>query len=295
MDIVRTPDERFRDLPGYPFAPHYVDVGGLRMHYVDEGQGEPILLLHGEPTWSFLYRKLIPPLASRYRVLAPDYIGFGKSDKPADDDWYTFAQHAANLDAFVAALGPLAPLTLVVQDWGGPLGLRLVARQPERIARLVILNTGLLSGESTAFSPGLLRWIEVSPYMLEKPVSELMRRSFVRIQAGADVLRGYDAPFPTRESKAGARRFPLIIPRSTADPGAREMIETREALRHWQKPALVIFGDSDPVFPPAVAEDFARLIPNAEGPLFARGAGHYVPEEAGDELAAHILEYMART
>ncbi len=295
MDIFRTPEERFLDLVGYPFTPHYVDVNGVRMHYVDEGRGDPVLLLHGEPTWSFLYRKMIPPLAERYRVLAPDYIGFGKSDKPTDDAYYTFAQHYANLAALIAALDRLERITLVVQDWGGPLGLRLATQQPGRFSRLVILNTGLLSGDADAFTPGLLRWIEVSPYMIDKPISELMRRSFVSVMAGDDVLRGYDAPFPNRESRAGARRFPLIIPRSTADPGAREMIETREALSRWPKPTLVMFGERDAVFPPAVAEGLVKLIPRAEGPLFVQGAGHYVQEEAGDALAQHMLEFMSRT
>jgi len=294
MNVFRTPDERFINLPDYPFAPHYVVVNGLRMHYVDEGAGDPVLMLHGEPTWSFLYRKMIPIIAQQYRTVAPDYIGFGKSDKPTDDAYYTFAHHYANLAVFVHVLD-LNRITLVVQDWGGPLGLRFATQHPERIARLVILNTGLLSGEATSLTPGLRRWIEVSQHMLEKPISGLMWRSFLTFRANDEVLRGYDAPFPTQESKAGARRFPLIIPHSPSEPGGAEMIETREALSRWDKPTLVIFSDHDVVFPLSVAESFVKLIPNAEGPIVIKGSGHFLQEEAGEELAQHILEFMART
>ncbi len=294
MDTFRTPDERFLDLPDYPFIGNYLDAQGLRMHYVDEGHGDPVLMLHGEPTWSFLYRKMIAPIAKQHRAVAPDYIGFGKSDKPTDDAWYTFANHYAMLEAFVNVLD-LNRITLVVQDWGGPLGLRFATQQSKRIARLVILNTGLLSGEDASFTPGLRRWIEVSQFMMEKNISELMRRSFVNLNASDDILRGYDAPFPNRESKAGARRFPLMIPQSLDAPGAREMIETREALSRWDKPTLVMFSDSDPVFPPHVADSFVTLIPHAEGPVLIKGAGHFLQEEAGDELATRILEFVART
>ena len=290
MDIYRTPEERFLNLPDYPFAPHEVSVNGLRMHYLDEGAGDPVLMLHGEPTWSFLYRKMIPLIAQHHRALAPDYIGFGKSDKPTDDAYYTFANHYANLAAFVTALD-LTRITLVMQDWGGPLGLRLATQQPERIARLVILNTGLLSGEETSFTRGLLRWIERSQEILAGSIGELMKRGG---NMSDEVARGYDAPFPNRESKAGARRFPLIIPRTPTDAGGPEMIETRASLSRWDKPTLVMFGDADRVFPPSVAEGFMQLIPNAEGPILIKGAGHYVQEEAGAELAKNILEFMAR-
>ncbi|MBI1802603.1 MAG: alpha/beta fold hydrolase [Chloroflexi bacterium] len=294
MDIYRTPEERFRDLPDYPFAPHTLDLDGLRMHTVDEGQGDPVLMLHGEPTWSFLYRKMITPIAAKHRAVAPDYIGFGKSDKPTDDAYYTFAHHFANLEAFARALD-LNRITLVMQDWGGPLGLHFATRHPERIARLVILNTGLLSGAEASFTRGLRIWIERSQKILEGSIGEMMRRAPVSGPLSDEVARGYDAPFPNRESKAGARRFPLMIPQSPADPGGPEMIETRDALSRWNKPTLVMFSDSDRVFPPSVAEGFIQLIPNAEGPILIKGAGHYVQEEAGEELARHILDFMDRT
>ncbi len=290
MDIYRTPEERFHNLPQFPFDPHYLTVNGLRMHYVDEGRGEPVLMLHGEPTWSFLYRKMIPPIAQQYRAIAPDYIGFGKSDKPTDDAYYTFANHYANLEAFVNTLG-LNRMTLVMQDWGGPLGLHFATLHPERIARLVILNTGLLSGTAESFTPGLLRWIERSQQILEGSIGDMMKRGG---SMSDEVARGYDAPFPTRESKAGARRFPLMIPRSPNDPGGPEMMETHAALSRWDRPTLVMFGENDRVFPPAVAEAFVKLIPGAEGPALIKGAGHFVQEDAGEELAKHILEFLEK-
>jgi haloalkane dehalogenase len=294
MNVFRTPAERFEHLPEYPFAPHYVDVNDLRMHYVDEGAGDPVLLLHGEPTWSYLYRKMIPPIAAQQRAIALDYIGFGKSDKPTDDAYYTFASHYANLVAFVTALD-LQRITLVVQDWGGPLGLRFATQHPERIARLVIMNTGLLSGEATTVNPALERWIERSQEILEGPVSWLMGRSFLTLKITDELARAYDAPFPNRESKAGARRFPLMIPRAPSDAGAQEMLETRDALSRWQKPTLVMFSDGDRNFPPAVAESFVQLIPKAQGPIIIKGPGHFLQEEAGETLAQHILEFIAKT
>ncbi len=302
MNIFRTPDERFLNLPDYPFTPHYLEVNGLRMHTVDEGHGDPVLMLHGEPTWSFLYRKLIPPIAQKFRAVAPDYIGFGKSDKPTDDAYYTFANHYANLVAFVNALNPstgsglgLQRITLVVQDWGGPLGLRLATQHPDRIARLVIMNTGLLDGNAASINPALLRWIERSPQIIEGPISWLMGRSCLTVQLSDDIARAYDAPFPNHESKAGARRFPLMIPRAPTDPGGAEMMETRAALAHWDKPTLVMFSDGDRNFPPAVAEGFVKLIPHAVGPLIIKGPGHFLQEEAGAALAQHILEFMVQS
>jgi len=293
VEIYRTPDERFLNLPDYPFGPRYVFVNGLRMHYVDEGQGEPVLMLHGEPTWSFLYRKMIPLIARRHRAVAPDYIGFGKSDKPVDDAYYTFANHYSNLEAFIHALD-LTHITLVVQDWGGPLGLYYAAQHPERVARLVIMNTGLLSGQTETVNPALKRWIERSQQILEGDVSWLMGRSFLTIQQTPEMARAYDAPFPNRESKAGASRFQLMIPLSPDDPGASEMLETGAALAKWYKPALVMFSDGDRNFPPAVAEAFARLLPRADEPVIIKGPWHFLQEEAGEELAKRILDFIAR-
>jgi haloalkane dehalogenase len=273
--LYRTPDERFAGLPDFPFAPHYADIDGLRMHYVDEGAGEPILLLHGEPTWSFLYRKMIPVLRARFRCVAPDYIGFGRSDKWTDVGAYSFARHFAFLERFVAALD-LRGITVVVQDWGGPLGLRYAARHRDRVARLVILNTGLMTGEAAALSLGLVKWREYALRTPDLPIGAVIRRSVVDRSSVSDaVVAAYDAPFPTPESKAGARAFPALIPTSPDAPGAAEMRETRAALASWDKPALVCFSDSDPVFPPAVGRALASLIPQARFTLIG-GAGHFL-------------------
>jgi haloalkane dehalogenase len=287
----RTPDERFAGLPDFPFAPHYADIDGLRMHYVDEGAGEPILLLHGEPTWSFLYRKMIPVLRARFRCVAPDYIGFGRSDKWTDVGAYSFARHFAFLERFVAALD-LRGITVVVQDWGGPLGLRYAARHRDRVARLVILNTGLMTGEAAALSLGLVKWREYALRTPDLPIGAIIRRSVVDRSSVSDaVVAAYDAPFPTPESKAGARAFPALIPTSPDAPGAAEMRETRAALASWDKPALVCFSDSDPVFPPAVGRALASLIPQARFTLIG-GAGHFLQEEKGPEIAAEILAFV---
>ena len=248
-DVYRTPDSRFVGLPDFPFEPRYVEIDGLRTHYLDEGQGEPILLLHGEPTWSFLYRRMLP------------------------------------------ALG-LSGLTIVVQDWGGPLGLRYAVTHPERVARLVILNTGLMSGEAAVLSPGLLKWREYASRTPDLPIGQIVRRSAVLRDRITDaVVAAYDAPFPTPESKAGARAFPALIPTTPDAPGAAVMRETRAALASWRKPALVCWSDSDPVFPPTVGRDFAALVDGAHFALI-EGAGHFLQEEKGPEIARAILDFV---
>jgi len=289
--VYRTPEERFAGLPDFSFEPHYVDVDGLRMHYLEEGRGDPILLLHGEPTWSFLYRKMIPALRGRFRCVAPDYIGFGRSDKLTDVGAYSFARHFADLERFTEALD-LSRITLVVQDWGGPLGLHYATRHRDRVERLVILNTGLLSGEAPTLSPGLLRWREYALRTPDLPIGEIVRRSVVdRASVSDAVVAAYDAPFPTPESKAGARAFPALIPTTAHAAGAAEMRETRAALASWDKPALVCFSDSDPVFPLAAGQALAALIPGARFRLIG-GAGHFLQEEKGPEIANEILAFV---
>lgn len=289
--VYRTPDHRFVGLPDFPFEPRYVEIDGLRTHYLDEGRGEPILLLHGEPTWSFLYRKMIPVLGPRFRCIAPDHIGFGRSDKLTDVGAYSFAFHYERLERFVDALG-LSDLTLVVQDWGGPLGLHYAARHPGRVARLVILNTGLMSGEPATLSPGLLKWREYALRTPDLPIGQIIKRSVVNRAALSDaVVAAYDAPFPTLESKAGARAFPALIPITPDAPGAAAMLATRAAMMSWDKPALVCFSDSDPVFPPETGEAMARRIPGARFRVMG-GAGHFLQEEKGPEIAAEILAFV---
>jgi haloalkane dehalogenase len=290
MAVYRTPDERFRDLPGYPFQPHYVELGGMRVHYVDEGQGAPVLMLHGEPTWSYLYRKMIPPIAQRYRAVAPDYVGFGRSDKWTEVEKYTFDAHYRVVEGFIEGLD-LREITIVVQDWGGPLGLRFATQHPERMARLVILNTGLFTGTAVV-SEGLRNWREYSARTPDLPVGSIVQRAlYNRDLATEDIARAYDAPFPDPESKAGARIFPAIIPTGPEEPGAREMMETLEALRRWDKPALVMFSDQDPIFPVAVGRRFQQLIPGARFKV-VEGAGHFLQEEKGEAIAAEMLSFM---
>ena len=289
--MYRTPDARFAGLPGFAFEPHYAEVDGVRMHYLDEGRGDPILLLHGEPTWSFLYRTMIPALSGGFRCVAPDYIGFGRSDKWTEVGAYSFARHFSDLERFAEALD-LRRITLVVQDWGGPLGLHYAVRHPDRVARLVILNTGLLSGEAETLSPGLVRWREYALRTPDLPIGQIIKRSVVdRARLSDAVVAAYDAPFPTFPSKAGARAFPALIPTSPDAPGGAAMRETRAGLASWSKPALVCFSDSDPVFPPAAGQALAAQIPGARFELIT-GAGHFLQEEKGPEIAQRILAFV---
>lgn len=290
MDVFRTPDERFDGLPGYAFAPRYLDQDGLRMHYVDEGAGDLVLLLHGEPTWAFLYRKMIPALAAAARVVAPDYFGFGRSDKPTSTEDYSYDFHADSIVRLVEHLD-LRAVTVVVQDWGGPIGLRLAVEHPERVARLVVLNTGV--GAGRAPSPEWLRFRElVRRVGTDLVPSRLIRVSMVG-ELADEVAAGYDAPFPTPESKAGVLAFPELVPTELDHPSAAKMTEVREALTRWERPALVLFSDSDVVFSPAAAERMAALIPGAGPAEIVAGAGHFLQEEKGEEIAERIRRFLA--
>jgi haloalkane dehalogenase len=295
MDVHRTPDERFATLPGFAFEPRYADVDGMRMHRVDEGLGRPVLLLHGEPTWSYLYRSMIPILRDGgLRAVAPDLFGFGRSDKPTDIGWYTYDRHVEALTVLVERL-ELTSITLVVHDWGGPIGLRFAVEHPERVARLVVLNTGLFSPSDRWPTPGFLRWRDFAERVgLDLPVGTIVRNACVNAPT-EDVLAAYDAPFDTRESKAGAAAFPLLVPLTAEDPGAAAMLAVREALGRWNKPALVLFGDSDPVFPVGSATAAARMIPTVREPDVIEGAGHFLQEDAGEHLAERILAFVRRT
>jgi haloalkane dehalogenase len=286
----RTPDEAFEGLPGYAFGPHYVEQDGLRMHYVDEGSGDPVLLFHGEPTWSFLYRKVIPPLARVARVLAPDYFGFGRSDKPVEREWYSYDSHYASMERFVDELD-LRGLTLVVHDWGGPLGLRLAAERPERVDRLVITNTGLYAGR-----PPSDEWLRFREFV-RRVGTDLRPGQLVQITCVTEVpdavVAGYDAPHPTPESKTGLLMFPELVPTEPNHPSAAAMIRVRQTLAGWRKPALVIFSDSDPIFSPRVGERFAELIPGAELGEPLEGAGHFLQEDKGEELGERIARWLS--
>jgi haloalkane dehalogenase len=292
MDIYRTPDERFRDLPGYPFEPHYAEIDGMRMHYLDEGHGDPILLLHGEPDWSYLYRKMIPTLATAFRVVAPDYLGFGRSDKPTEIGWYTYDRHVASIEALIEHLD-LTGITVVVQDWGGPIGLRVATEMPERFARLVVLNTGLMSPGEGWPTEGFMNWRNFAERVgLDLPVGKVMQSSSAT-ELDAATLAAYEAPWPTRESKAGVAAFPLLVPIKAGDPGADEMRRVREHLKTWPIPALVMFSDGDPVFRPEVGQQFARLLPGAHGVMDTiTGASHMLQEDKGEEIADRILDWV---
>ena len=289
MNVYRTPDEAFAALPGYDFAPHYVEQDGLRMHYVDEGEGEPVLLLHGEPTWSYLYRRVVPQLTPVARVIAPDYFGFGRSDKPTEREWYSYDSHYSSIERVVEQL-ELRNVTVVVHDWGGPIGLRLAVTRPERVARLVVLNTGIFSGR-----PPNDAWLRFREFV-RRVGTDLVPGQLVRITCARelddDVAAAYDAPFPTPESKTGVVMFPELVPTDLDHPSARTMIEVREALKTWDKPALVFFGDSDPIFPPEVAERFAARMPNAVCLPPVERAGHFVQEDDGEEVGQRVASWL---
>src|SRR5438477_1693667 len=266
-----------------------VEFEGLHMHVVDEGDGEPILLLHGEPTSSYLWRNVIPPLvAAGYRAIAPDLIGFGRSDKPEDIGWYSYDRHVASIAQLVEELD-LRDVTLVVHDWGGPIGLRVAVEHEPRIARLVILDTGIGVG-----APGET-WLRFREAVRKAGGALDIGRL---VAAGAhgglsdEVRAAYDAPFPTPESKAGALAFPELVPTEPDHPNAAAMVRVRDALRDWRKPALVVWGAEDSVLLPAVAERFVELIPGAEGPVLLEGAGHFLQEDRPAELAAAILDFV---
>jgi len=291
-DVYRTPDERFASLPGYDFAPNYVEQDGLRMHYVDEGEDTPVLLLHGEPTWAYLYRKVIPQITPVARCIAPDYLGFGRSDKPVAREWYSYDTHAASLARFVDELD-LRDVTVVMQDWGGPLGMRLAIERPDRVTGMVVMNTGILSGRPP--SDTWLRFRElVRQSGTEFQAGRLIRRTCIT-ELREDVVAAYDAPFPVPESKTGALMFPEQVPTEPDHPSAAKMREVRDSLRSWEGRALVFFGDSDPIFSPRVAERIAELIPGAELQEPIAGAGHFLQEDAGEEVGQRIAAWLKST
>jgi haloalkane dehalogenase len=288
METYRTPDERFADLPGYDFAPNYADVGGLRMHYVDEGSGSPVVCFHGEPSWSYLYRHMLPPLvAAGHRVICPDLVGFGRSDKPTDRGWYSYDRHVEQVTGVLDGLD-LGGATVVVQDWGGPIGLRWAVEHADRVDRLVILNTGLFTGR---VSKGFMKWREFAERNPDLPVGMVLQGA-TTTELAPEIVAAYEAPFPNAASKAGAATFPLLVPIDESAPGAAEMTAVMDELSRWEKPALVAFSDSDPVFPsPKAGQVFVDLIPGAGEQVVIEGGGHFLQEDRGDAIAAAILEW----
>ncbi len=290
MDAYRTPDEQFEDLPGYPFAPHYVEQDGLRVHYLDEGSGPQVLLLHGEPTWSYLYRTVVPELAPTCRAIAPDYLGFGRSDKPLRVEDYSYDLHVNSLRRLVEELD-LSGLTVVVHDWGGPIGLRLAVEHPDRVDRLVVMNT--LVGAGRAPSDEWLRFRAfVRRHGRDLVPGRLVRLSCVR-PLDEEVEEAYSAPWPVPESKAGVLAFPELVPTEPEHPNAEPLRRVQRALARWAKPTLVLFSDSDPIFSTRDAERMAQLIPSAGTAEIVAGAGHFLQEDAGAEVGARIARFVA--
>ncbi len=296
MEILRTPEERFSDLPGYSFEPRYVEVDGLRMHYIDEGprDAEPVLMMHGEPSWSYLYRKMIPVItAAGYRAIALDLVGFGRSDKPAQREDYTYQRHVDWMRGCLEALD-LKGITLVGQDWGGLIGLRLAAEHEERFARIVAANTGLPTGDIT-MGEAFLRWQRYSQSVPVFHAGGIVKGGCVS-ELSAEVIAAYDAPFPDDSYKAGARQFPLLVPTTPDDPAAVPNRKAWEVLSRWDKPFLTAFSDSDPVTRGA-DRLFRQVIPGAKGQPHTTivGAGHFLQEDKGEELAQVVVDFMAGT
>jgi pimeloyl-ACP methyl ester carboxylesterase len=284
---MRTADERFADLPGYAYAPRYLEWQGLRAHYVDEGAGPRVFLcLHGEPTWAYLYRRMIPPFrAAGARVVAPDFIGFGRSDKPEDDAFYTFDMHRAFCLAFIERLD-LKRITLVVQDWGGLLGLTLPMDMPERFERLLVMNTTLGTGD-VPLSEGFVAW---RSYVAKNPAldcAKLMQRACPHLSAPE--AAAYEAPFADAKAKAGVRRFPQLVPDRPDAPGAGLSRQARGWWQSaWQGDAFMAIGAKDPVLGPPVMQALRMRIRNCREPYVHADGGHFL-QEWGEDIAARAL------
>jgi len=299
METIRTPDERFEALPGFDFTPNYVTIddgegGTLRVHHLDEGpaDGPIVLLLHGEPSWSFLYRHMIPVLTGRgFRCIAPDLVGFGRSDKPTQQSDYTYARHVAWASAHLFDALGLTDITLVCQDWGGLIGLRLVAEAPERFARVVVANTGLPDG-TQRLSDALVAWQNFAATTEDFPVGFIVNGGCTT-DLDAAVIAAYDAPFHEDAAKAGARIFPSLIPTSPDMPGAAENADAWEVLRLFDRPFLTAFSDGDPITAGADAV-FQREVPGAVGQPHTTivGGGHFLQEDRGTELATVVADFI---
>jgi len=302
MKCLRTPDDRFTDLPGYPFAPHYQEVpdgegtgGMLRMHFVDEGPRDApvVLMLHGEPSWSFLYRKVIARVvAAGLRAVAPDLPGFGRSDKPAAQDDYTYQRHVDWMWAFIQAQ-QLTDITLLCQDWGGLIGLRIVGEHPERFARVVAANTFLPTADRPPHD-AFLAWRRFSQDTPELPIGFILQSASKRPLSDA-VRAAYEAPFPDESYKAGARKFPLLVPIAPDDPAVPANLAAWQSLERFERPFLTAFGDGDPITRGADRVLQAR-IPGAKGQPHTtlKDAGHFLQEDAGEELGDVVVAFVRR-
>ena len=289
VDAVRTPDELLEGLPDYPFESRYREVDGLRLAHLDEGEGEPVVFFHGEPTWSFLWRKVIPPVRDAgFRCIAPDYAGFGRSDKPTDLGWYTYDRHVDLMAALLEELD-LRNATAVVHDWGGPIGLRLAVEHPDRISRIVIMETGPFTGRQQMSDA----WFAFRDFVRaneDVPVGFLIKGG-CKNDPGDEVIAAYDAPYPDPAAKAGARAFPLILPTTPDAVGAAEGKRVADALRDDDRPALVLWADSDPILPFSVGERVSSEL-NLPAPVLIANASHFLQEDAGPEIGRTIAEWL---
>jgi haloalkane dehalogenase len=301
MEILRTPDDRFNNLPEYSFSPHYVEVpdsegGMLRIHYVDEGpkNANPVLLMHGEPSWSYLYRKMIPVIVDTgNRVIAPDLVGFGRSDKPGHRNDYTYQRHVDWIKAWLIELD-LSKITLVCQDWGGLIGLRLVADNPDRFARVVAANTGFPSGSGN-IPEALKQWRQLSLEMPTLDIDMVMKMGTSQ-SISDDVLAAYNAPFPDESFKEGARIFPSLIPVTPDDPASHANQKAWEVLCAFEKPFLTAFSDKDPITKGGEAQ-FQNKIPGAKGQphTIIKDGGHFLQEDCPEEFAKMINNFISNT
>jgi haloalkane dehalogenase len=289
-EVTRTPEEALEGLPDFPFTSHYRDVDGLRLAHLDEGEGAPVIFLHGEPTWSFLWRKVIPPVRDAgFRCLAPDLAGFGRSDKPTDMAFYSYDRHVALAGTLLDDLD-VRGATVVVHDWGGPIGLRLAVEHAERIERLVILDTGLFNGHQRMTDA----WLAFRDFVArteDLPVGMLVRGA-CKNDPGDEVIAAYDAPYPDAASKAGARAFPLLIPNAPDAPGAAAGQRVIDALAADRRPTLMLWGDSDPVLPLSVAESFAKSIARP-APRVIENASHFLQEDQGPLIGRLIADWLS--
>lgn len=288
--VLRTSDDRFANLPDFSYEPKYVEIEGLRMAYVEAGEGDPVLMLHGEPTWSYLYRHMIPPLAGLGRVIVPDLIGFGRSDKPVATNAFTYKSHARWLRKFLDALD-LKNITLVCQDWGGLLGLRVLSQRPERFARVVAMNTGIPDGKGA--SPAFYKWRAFSQRVDMLDLPQLMKNSLRKPRTDAE-LAAYQAPYPDKQHQTAALVFPRLVPVRWDHPGAYDNRVAIETIRSLDIPTLLIWGAEDAITlagEPVLRSYFRNVAPL----ILIPGAGHFIQEDAGEEVAAHIARWMGET
>ena len=293
MEILRTPGDRFADLADYPYDPNYLMCGELRIHYVDQGNSddETVLMLHGEPSWSYLYRKMIPIIANAgHRVIVPDLVGFGKSDKLANQEDYTYQRHVDWMADLVLKLD-LKNITLFCQDWGGLIGLRIAAEHEDRFKRILAANTFLPTGDYRS-PDAFIEWQQFSQKTPVFKVGEIIASACVS-DISDDIRKAYDAPFPGEEYKAGARRFPMLVPIKPDDPASNPNRKAWEVLKKWDKPFLTAFSDSDPITRGGDAY-FHKLIPGTKGQAHTTivGAGHFLQEDKGEELAELTVDFI---